>query len=107
LPSSTPKTPILILSTPNKDQSLDIIEETTPGPFIWLCAAAAAIEGLLFGYDAGVISGVLVVIGTDLNSKILFSSEKELITSLCAAGALCGAIIAGATADKYGHHPAI
>lgn len=90
-----------------KARSLDAIEETTPGPFIWLCAAAAAIGGLLFGYDTGVISGVLVVIGTDLNNKILSSSDKELITSLCAAGALCGAVIAGATADKYGRRPAI
>jgi SP family myo-inositol transporter-like MFS transporter 13 len=90
-----------------KSRSLDTIEETTPGSFIWLCAAAAAIGGLLFGYDTGVISGVLVVIGTDLDNKILSSSDKELITSLCAAGALCGAIIAGATADKYGRRPAI
>lgn len=88
-------------------RNLDTIEETTPGAFIWLCAAAAAIGGLLFGYDTGVISGVLVVIGTDLDSKTLFSSEKELITALCAAGALCGAVIAGATADRFGRRPAI
>lgn len=90
-----------------KTRNLDTIEETTPGAFIWLCAAAAAIGGLLFGYDTGVISGVLVVIGTDLDSKTLSSSEKELITALCAAGALCGAVVAGATADKFGRRPAI
>jgi SP family myo-inositol transporter-like MFS transporter 13 len=90
-----------------KSQNLDSIEDTTPGAFIWLCAAAAAIGGLLFGYDTGVISGVLVVIGKDLDSRVLSSSEKELITALCAAGALCGAIVAGATADKYGRRPAI
>lgn len=88
-------------------RNLDTIEETTPGAFVWLCAAAAAIGGLLFGYDTGVISGVLVVLGKDLDNKLLSSSEKELITSLCAAGGLCGALVAGATADKYGRRPAI
>lgn len=28
---------------------LDTIEDTKPGAFVWLCAAAAAIGGLLFG----------------------------------------------------------
>lgn len=34
-------------------------------------------------------------------------SEKELITALCAAGALVGAVVAGITSDKYGRKPAI
>lgn len=87
--------------------SLDTIEDTKPGAFVWLCAAATGIGGMLFGYDTGVISGVLVTIGDALNHKPLSSSEKELITALCAAGALIGAIIAGVTADKYGRKPAI
>ncbi|RFU30441.1 hypothetical protein B7463_g5913, partial [Scytalidium lignicola] len=89
------------------DSSLDTIEETTPGSFVWLCAAATAIGGMLFGYDTGVISGVLVVIGNDLDHKALSSSEKELITALCAGGALIGSLVAGMTADKYGRRPAI
>ncbi|KAF9629096.1 Sugar/inositol transporter [Lasiodiplodia theobromae] len=91
----------------NDNRNLDTIEDGTPGAFVWLCAAAAAIGGMLFGYDTGVISGVLVVIGSDLDNKALSSSEKELITALCAAGGLCGAVIAGTTADKYGRRPAI
>jgi len=30
---------------------LDTIEDTKPGAFVWLCAAAAAIGGLLFGCE--------------------------------------------------------
>ncbi|KAL0939923.1 myo-inositol transporter [Colletotrichum truncatum] len=88
-------------------RDLERIEETQPGAFVWLCAAATAIGGMLFGYDTGVISGVLVVLGTDLGGKELTHSEKELVTALTAAGAFIGAIIAGITADKYGRKPAI
>ena len=87
--------------------ALDTIEDTKPGAFVWLCAAATGIGGMLFGYDTGVISGVLVTIGSALDNKPLSSSDKELITALCAAGALLGAIIAGITADKHGRRPAI
>jgi hypothetical protein len=34
-----------------KAHSLDSIEDTKPGPYVWLCAAATAIGGMLFGYD--------------------------------------------------------
>lgn len=47
------------------------------------------------------------MIGSDLNNKPITDSDKELITALCAAGALIGAIIAGVTADMYGRKPAI
>lgn len=86
--------------------NLDTIEDTMPGAFVWLCAAATAIGGMLFGYDTGVISGVLVVLGTDLDNRELSSTDKELITTLCAAGAFIGAIVAGITADKHGRKPA-
>ncbi|KAF6827322.1 myo-inositol transporter [Colletotrichum musicola] len=88
-------------------RDLERIEETQPGAFVWLCTAATAIGGMLFGYDTGVISGVLVVLGTDLGGKELTHSEKELVTAVTAAGAFIGAIIAGITADKYGRKPAI
>lgn len=75
-------------------RDLDTIEQTTPGAFVWLVCLAAAIGGLLFGYDTGVISGVLVVIGTDLDGRGITSSEAELITSITSAGGFVGAIIA-------------
>jgi len=44
---------------------------------------------------------VLVTIGDSLG-KTLTSSEQELVTSLTSGGALCGAIVAGLTADRFG-----
>ncbi|KAI6815294.1 general substrate transporter [Hortaea werneckii] len=75
--------------------------------FVWLVAATASIAGALFGYDTGIISAVLVYLGTDLDNKEASSGEKEAITALCSAGAFVGAIIAGLTADKYGRKIAI
>ena len=74
--------------------------------FVWLVAATASIAGALFGYDTGIISAVLVYLGTDLGGgRETTSSEKEAITALCSAGAFVGAIIAGLTADKVIRNP--
>ncbi|EON62414.1 hypothetical protein W97_01636 [Coniosporium apollinis CBS 100218] len=85
---------------------LDSIEETKPGTWVWLIALTTAIGGLLFGYDTGVISGVLVTIGDALGHE-LSDSEKELITAVTSGGAFVGAVIAGCIADKYGRKPCI
>ena len=85
----------------------DSIENVNTGPFVWLVAGAASIAGSLFGYDTGIISAVLVYLGTDLNHHTASANEKELITSLCSGGAFIGAIIAGLTADNYGRKRAI
>ncbi|KAF4999550.1 hypothetical protein FDECE_11471 [Fusarium decemcellulare] len=84
----------------------DSIELTKTGKFSWLVSITAAIGGMLFGYDTGIISAVLVYIHQDLG-KTLTSQEKELITSITSGGAFIGAIFAGATADRYGRKVAI
>lgn len=68
--------------------------------FVWLVAVTASLAGMLFGYDTGIISAVLVYLHDDLNGKPTTSNEKQLITSLCSGGAFFGAIVAGLTADK-------
>ena len=88
------------------DEDVDGIEAVGGGVFVWLVAFCASVAGMLFGYDTGIISAVLVYLGTDLG-KVLTPNEKELITSLCSGGAFVGAIIAGLTADRYGRKGAI
>jgi SP family myo-inositol transporter-like MFS transporter 13 len=86
--------------------ALDSIELTQSGKFAWLVAITAGIGGLLFGYDTGIISAVLVYINEDLG-KSLSAGERELITSITSGGAFMGAIAAGLSADKYGRKIAI
>jgi hypothetical protein len=74
------------VSHPSLD-SLDTIEQTKSGRYSWLVSITAAIGGMLFGYDTGIISAVLVYIHDDLGHS-LSSNEKELITSVT-SGAAC------------------
>ncbi|UKA77129.1 sugar porter family MFS transporter [Arthrobacter sp. FW306-07-I] len=57
----------------------------------------AAVGGLLFGYDTGVISGALLFIKSDLNAS---AAAQEWIVSSLLLGAMLGALISGYLADK-------
>ncbi len=59
-------------------------------------SAIAAIGGLLFGYDTGVISGALLYIKGDLHAGSL---AQEWIVSSLLLGAILGAIASGYLAD--------
>lgn len=78
------------------------------GPIVWVCYTGVDPFIKLLTtesrYDTGIISAVLVYIGNDLGGRAPTHSEKELITSLCSAGAFFGAICAGMTADKVRKH---
>ncbi|KZO90017.1 MFS general substrate transporter, partial [Calocera viscosa TUFC12733] len=75
--------------------------------FIWVLVFAAAIGGLMFGYDTGVISGALVSIGSDLGPEELSAFEKELIRSSTTLGALIGGLVAGVISDYIGRKPSL
>lgn len=63
----------------------------------WLIAVIAAVGGLLFGYDTGVISGALLYTKDDLSAGTF---EPELIVSALPAGALVGVLASGWLADR-------
>ena len=76
------------------------VDELPVSWFVYLVAQNTSLAGLLFGYDTGIISAVLVYIKDDLNNRTLTSNEKQLVTSFCSGGAFFGAIFAGLTADR-------
>ena len=67
--------------------------------FVYLAAAFAALGGLLFGYDTGVISGALIFIRQEF---ALSTFEQELIVSIVLAGAIVGALSGGRLSDRFG-----
>jgi sugar porter (SP) family MFS transporter len=62
-------------------------------------SAVAAIGGLLFGYDTGVISGAILYIKKEFAITII---QEELIISMVSLGAIFGAISGGPLCDKLG-----
>jgi MFS transporter, SP family, galactose:H+ symporter len=67
--------------------------------FVYLAAAFAALGGLLFGYDTGVISGAELFFKNDFT---LSTFALEVIVSGVLAGAAVGALVGGRLADLFG-----
>jgi sugar porter (SP) family MFS transporter len=65
-------------------------------PLLVRISVIAAIGGLLFGYDTGVISGALLFIRDDLDANTF---EQEAIVAVLLLGAMVGAVISGWLAD--------
>ena len=72
----------------------------------WLIGMASVVMlvGLLFGYDQGVIGGVLDGIKQSFD---IATFAIEVITSWVTLGALVGALVAGGLADKIGRRQTI
>lgn len=66
---------------------------------LMLAAMVAAICGGLYGYDTGIISGTLPLIGDDFH---LNSTMKESVASAILLGAVFGAFVAGSLSEKFG-----
>ncbi|MFY9527665.1 MAG: sugar porter family MFS transporter [Candidatus Acidiferrales bacterium] len=84
---STGATPRAVASPPNSQK------------FVYIAAAIAALGGLLFGYDTGVISGAELFLK---NSFPLSTFVLEMIVSGVLAGAAVGALTGGWFADLFG-----
>ena len=69
-----------------------------------MIAAVAALGGLLFGYDTGVISGALLFIKDVFQ---LSPAMQGLVAGIALAGAVVGAMVAGTLSDMFGRRPVI
>src|SRR5258708_34527307 len=67
--------------------------------FVYVAASFAALGGLLFGYDTGVISGALIFIKREFG---LTTAAEEVVVSGVLLGATIGAIVGGKAADRFG-----
>ncbi len=68
-------------------------------PFVFLVASVAALGGLLFGYDTGVISGAVLFVTRDFG---LSTALQAFTVSIVLLGAIAGSAVAGTLADRIG-----
>ncbi len=64
-----------------------------------LLLGIAALGGLLFGYDTGVISGALLFIRTEFD---LTPTMQGVVVGIALIGAALGAAFAGSLSDRFG-----
>jgi sugar porter (SP) family MFS transporter len=67
--------------------------------FVIIVSAIAAIGGLLFGYDTGVISGAILFIKQQFS---LDSTMQEITVSSVLVGSVTGAALGGLLGDRFG-----
>lgn len=87
---------------------MNIIERLLPGAeenlgrFVLVAAGLAALSGLLFGFDTGVISGALLYVNDSFPVLEGSSFLRGVVVSISMIGAMIGAAIAGRFADMFG-----
>jgi sugar porter (SP) family MFS transporter len=69
------------------------------GIFVGIVAAIAALGGLLFGYDTGVISGAILFVKEQFS---LAATVEEMVVSAVLIGAIIGAAVSGQLSDTFG-----
>lgn len=72
--------------------------------FVYVVAAIAAVAGILFGFDTGVISGAILFINEEFN---LTSVTTEVAVSSVLMGAIIGALFGGPLSDRVGRRSSI
>ena len=73
-------------------------------PIVYVVAITAALAGLLFGLDIGVISGALPFIAEQFK---ISTEMQEFVVSSLLVGAMIGALISGIISRRYGRKNAL
>lgn len=72
--------------------------------FVYFAVGVAALGGLLFGYDTGVISGAILFITKQFS---LSATMEEIVVSSVLVGAVAGATIGGTLTGRFGRRKMI
>ena len=79
-------------------------DKTDLKKLVYVAVGVAAVGGLLFGYDTGVISGAILFIKKQFS---LSDTMQEIVVSSVLVGAVIGAVTGGALSDRYGRRKLI
>lgn len=73
-------------------------------PLAYVATAVAAIGGILFGFDTGIISGAILFVQQDFSLSV---SERSWAVSIVLVGAIIGSASGGYLSDKLGRRKSI
>lgn len=76
-----------------------MMKVSNPNWLIYTISGFAALAGLLFGYDTGIISGAILFIKKDFS---LSNFQIEMVVSAVLLGALIGSGLSGRVSDLFG-----
>jgi MFS transporter, SP family, galactose:H+ symporter len=85
-------------------QSVAVSGANQPRRFVQIIAGTAALAGLLFGFDTGVISGAILFIKGAFG---LTPFAEEVLVNAALVGAVCGSTLSGRFTDVLGRKRAI
>jgi sugar porter (SP) family MFS transporter len=71
---------------------------------VYVAVGVAALGGLLFGYDTGVISGAIIFVKSQFSLSAIM---EEIVVSSVLGGAMAGAILGGALTNRFGRRKLI
>lgn len=80
------------------------VDDMKKGFYVYVMAAIAAMGGLLFGFDTGVVSGAIPFLQKDF---ALTDSQVELMTTVGLFGAVFGALFSGNLTERIGRRKVI
>ena len=82
----------------------DVKAKSDVKPFVYVAVGVAALGGLLFGYDTGVISGAILFIKKQFS---LSATMEEIVVSAVLVGAVIGAAAGGVLTNRFGRRKLI